>query len=673
MNEQVVLHLQTRESVYGPSRTTVKTAKPLIAPFTHSKAATCVATMKHILATGSEDGYVQLYNLQTRKEIGAIAVRPSPIATPSAINCIAVSEDARVVITGTHDGLARAWSCENGACVRTYKIKDNPHTQIHAGAAVTSLRINKNVLICGYGDGSLCWYDLREGKCLRTMFTGEPAKMYNLKNKTLFQLPGGHYQPISGAFVTSSGEAFGQCAYSGGWDGLLCVWELDTPLLDKDTVPLRVLRGHTDRITCVSCDTDMKTLITASYDGTAKTWRASGARTEQLRVLEHFEPISACSAGDRLIVTGSLQGSVLLWRQMDGHRLRCDPLLKHIGAVRAAVCPQFGPVAFTAGNDGTIRVWDAALVQDSHDATDLVECAGVLRHGASISSLALNEQFGVLISVADDGSVKIWDVKEFCSAEATGEELLFTRSKSIPIVQRHLPTLGLGVPFHLLEPKKSSRRKHVKIAAEDDTPRLSGTARLDFMLRSMRSPQPPVSLAFGDMPSDFIDAMPTVQSVTAKDAKREQKRIAAEAVIERSRSASPRAALNARPASRSSLAPQSVLSGSTVQTMRSTNPTRGSITPTPARRTSIAGYLAPVSLPLQPPSPRSSDSEGSVASGARGIGPETDRRDPRSLSTRPRTNAEVRTPRSIPQTARLKPRPSCNYPGCPCEGRYVNF
>ncbi|KAI1787994.1 WD40-repeat-containing domain protein [Ganoderma leucocontextum] len=91
------------------------------------------------------------------------------------------------------------------------------------------------------------------------------------------------------------------------------IWDLTTGVL------LAVLAGHTESVNVVSFSPDGRSLLSPSWDGSARIWDAeSGEQTASLKEDDKYTFCNACFSPDgKYIATGSSKPSVRLWRTAD--------------------------------------------------------------------------------------------------------------------------------------------------------------------------------------------------------------------------------------------------------------------------------------------------------------------------------------------------------------------
>jgi WD40 repeat protein len=168
-------------------------------------------------------------------------------------------------------------------------------------------------------------------------------------------------------------------------------------LRDRQWNELTVLRGHEDRVTSAVFSPDGQTILTASFDGTARLWDGQGSELAALRGHRHRSAVwSAIFSPDgETILTASSDWTTWLWDRQ-GNELAV--LRGHVGSVIAVFSPN-GQTILTAGTDGTARLWD-------RQGNELAVLRG---HGDSVRSAIFSPDGETILTASDDGAARLWD------------------------------------------------------------------------------------------------------------------------------------------------------------------------------------------------------------------------------------------------------------------------
>ncbi|KAJ1944859.1 WD repeat protein Lub1, partial [Linderina macrospora] len=172
---------------------------------------------------------------------------------------------------------------------------------------------------------------------------------------------------------------------TGGADKIIRLWDPTNP-----SKPVSKLAGHTDNICALAVSKDGKTLVSGSWDKTAKVWE-DGVLKHTLQGHAHAV-WSVLVLNDGSVLTGSADKTIRRW---------VDGVSKHVYAghtdcVRAlAALPGIGFVS--SGNDSAIRTWsiDGACLGELYEHSSFVYSVDVLPDGA-------------IISGGEDRCVKVW-------------------------------------------------------------------------------------------------------------------------------------------------------------------------------------------------------------------------------------------------------------------------
>uniref|UniRef100_A0A2M4AL06 Putative phospholipase a2-activating protein n=1 Tax=Anopheles triannulatus TaxID=58253 RepID=A0A2M4AL06_9DIPT len=174
--------------------------------------------------------------------------------------------------------------------------------------------------------------------------------------------------------------------------------------------PIGVLKGHTSTVCALAMGHTATSLISGSWDKTAKLWTNVPGSMTNVTLVGHEAAVwaVACLSNDRYL-TGSADKSIFVWNS-SGTKLAV--LKGHKDCVRG-LCPL--PVASGGGflscsNDATIRHWN-----------DTYECVKEFHgHTNYIYSLARSDAWGdsVFVSAGEDSTIRMWDLREGALGEA---------------------------------------------------------------------------------------------------------------------------------------------------------------------------------------------------------------------------------------------------------------
>jgi WD40 repeat protein len=141
---------------------------------------------------------------------------------------------------------------------------------------------------------------------------------------------------------------------------------------------LRRFTGHSGWVSSVCANSNGRSVLSGSADGTLKLWSAMSGRC--LRTLAgHAEWVTSVglSADGSIALSGSADRTLRLWQTSDGQCLRV--LEGHRNWVLATHLSDDGQLAVSGGGDSTVKVWETATgvclrTLDGHDGPVLAVC-----------------------------------------------------------------------------------------------------------------------------------------------------------------------------------------------------------------------------------------------------------------------------------------------------------
>ncbi|HEY0171570.1 MAG TPA: caspase family protein [Pyrinomonadaceae bacterium] len=372
----------------------------------------------HLLASGSEDQTVKLWDMATGLELRAFKGHTGAVST------VALSPDGRLLASGSKDKSAKLWDVGAGVELRAYTA----HTD-----AVQSVAFSPDgrTLATGGFDKAIRLWDVATGRELRTLRAPEAV-----------------------FFVAFSAD--GKLLATGEGGGVVELWEAATGKR------VRTLAAHGESVTALVISPDGKLLATGSADERVKLWDIATGKELRAFSLRSQEPMAgivlslAFTPDGQSVSGGTLLGGVKTWRVADGREGRAWQA--HPFAAATLIYSPDGRTLTTGGGDQTIRQWDVAtgaqikvltgrsdpvaylavsgdgraMASSRHDASVKlwrVGAGGVtlrtITHPGVVISLALDER-GQLLATGSGGTVKLWDA-------ATGEEARTLAAHDSPV------------------------------------------------------------------------------------------------------------------------------------------------------------------------------------------------------------------------------------------------
>ncbi|WP_243707163.1 WD40 repeat domain-containing serine/threonine protein kinase [Mycobacterium marinum] len=345
----------------------------------------------HTLASGSDDGTIRLWNLTDPAHPGPL---DPPLEDHSAgVAEVAFSPDGHTLASGSHDGTIRLWNLTDPAHPRRLGQPLQSHT-----GSVASIAFNPDghTLASGSHDGTIQLWNLTD-----------PAH------------PGPLGPPLEGHSASVAGVAFspdGHTLASGSDDGTIRLWNLTDPAHPGPLGP--PLQGHSAGVASVAFGPDGNTLASGSVDDTVRLWDVTDpAQPGPLGqpLTGHHGTVWSIAFGPdgHTLTTGSHDGTIRLWNLNT-----VLPVRGHTGPVRSAVFSPDVQTLASGSDDTTIALWD--LTNPGHPR----QLGQPLRgHTRTVQSLAFSPDGHTLASGSDDATIALWDLTDPADPRQLGQPL----------------------------------------------------------------------------------------------------------------------------------------------------------------------------------------------------------------------------------------------------------
>ena len=411
------------------------------------------------LLTGSEDGFVQMWDLVARQAQG------EPLRQHlGAVSAAAFSPDGRLVATGSWDGSVKVWDVASAKPMRQFG---------HPGqVSAVAFAADGRTLLTGGEGGLLRVWDLAEplepqvleghSKLIRGLaFASDASRLLSASSDGSARLwdvsgrgPGvvldqARQEPLptwmqTQAWVPTANAHWKMgCAFLPKGDQVLIadvagrvrlhdartgrelqdfeeaggpIWSL---AISPDGGSLaaagyrsnlvyvwdvasgkkrRDLSGHTNRLWSVAFSPDGRLLASAAADRTVRLWdTASGQLKSQIDVPAEFPWLIAFSPDSRWLAVATDDCRIRLWDVATSRQQ--EPLARHASTIRAFAFFPDGKSLASGGDDGTVKIWGLATRQ---------ERATLRAGGASIWSLAVSPDGHAVAGGDATGRVTVW-------------------------------------------------------------------------------------------------------------------------------------------------------------------------------------------------------------------------------------------------------------------------
>jgi WD40 repeat protein/transcriptional regulator with XRE-family HTH domain len=303
------------------------------------------------LATGDNDGTVQLWDVAARQQIGL------PLSSTGAVNAVAFSPDGKTLATGSADGTVRSWDLAISL----------PAGPLQAFGGTVTSRSAGSLLFNGHT--SVIWVAFSsDGKILATGDSDGTVQRWVVATR----------HPIGAPFTVEAGQVDsmalspdGKTVATGSADGKVRLWDIATRRQLQLGYPGI---GQGSPVYSVAFSPNGKTLASGSASDTVQLWDMATRQPTGLPLINGHAGIDSVtfSPDSKTLATGDADGTVQLWgvttRQQIG-----GPYAGHGGSVTSVTFSPDGKTLASGSDDQTVRLWNVATPgQNLAGATNLV-------------------------------------------------------------------------------------------------------------------------------------------------------------------------------------------------------------------------------------------------------------------------------------------------------------
>lgn len=299
---------------------------------------TSVSSHEHLIASGSNDGTVQLWDAQTGEIVG------QPLRNHQGqVNAVAFSPNGKLLASGSADETVHVWHVSS--------LQTLPFAPLICASDVKAVTFSSDSLILAAGDSTghiHIWNSetgerLRQalhvgGRVLSIAFScdgmlavphGFDVEVWNIITGKRIHVLDGHIKGILSVAYSLDGRMIG----SGSADGTVRLWDTRAGTL------LTTLHGHHGAVQSVAFTPDGKSIVSGSADRTIRVWDVAAALS--IAAADGDDPVAALACAT--MRDGWLKGpsgELLLWVPAEYRQyLQVPPCTMCIDQSRVVITP----------------------------------------------------------------------------------------------------------------------------------------------------------------------------------------------------------------------------------------------------------------------------------------------------------------------------------------------
>ncbi len=325
-----------------------------------------------ILATGSHDGMVKLWDLE----------QDSLIWTnfhTGNVNRVTFAPDGRTLASGGDDAVIKIWDAQSGTLLQTLSIPGGPvyalawspdGSLIASGSFDTQIRLwrlqeaqpgGSVRMLSGHTNWVWRLAFAPDGRTLASSSWDRTIKLWDLDSLLERETLVGHTNLVSGVVWSPDGRLLASC----GVDRSIRLWDVEQASCRK------VLHGHSGVVNDIAFTPDSRSLLSGSDDNTLRVWDVEHGQC--VRIMQSYtisiNDISWNPEGTHLVCAGmDTLAMVTIWDVAGSTPPRV--LRGHSWSVDGVAWSHDGRFLASSGWDNAIRVWEAstgACVQTMRD------------------------------------------------------------------------------------------------------------------------------------------------------------------------------------------------------------------------------------------------------------------------------------------------------------------
>ncbi len=250
----------------------------------HQKSIESIAFHPHksgLLLSGDRSGQIKLWQVDPAEELISID------SQQGKVNCLAISPDGKLIVSGGSDKTIKIWC---------FGLSDERSIDYLVTLKAHQLGVN-----------GIAFNPIEGEVKFASVSSDRRLMLWGMESKTPLSIFSNHTQAVQTLAISPNGNFLA----TAGDDGLILIWDVDHRKLT------RTISAHRWTISSLSFLADGATLVSASWDKSIKFWNVnSGEEIDCLSV--HEAEVLAMEIFDerQRIVTASRDRTAKIWRRV---------------------------------------------------------------------------------------------------------------------------------------------------------------------------------------------------------------------------------------------------------------------------------------------------------------------------------------------------------------------
>ncbi|TVP60884.1 MAG: WD40 repeat domain-containing protein [Nodularia sp. (in: Bacteria)] len=281
-------------------------------------ASVAISSDGQVLVSGGADKTIQIWNLQTGKQIRTFT------GNKGEISSVAISPDSKFLAVGSSEhprSNVKVWDLKTGKLLHTLLGHQKPVNvvAISPDGQMIASGSNKIKIWNLYTGERICtlWHSFTvhavaisgDGTILASGSADSKIRLWNPRTGDPLRTLVGHSDEVKSIAMSPDGELL----FSGSADTTIKIWHLISGKL------LHTFSSHSDEVTSLAISPDGKTLFSGSADNTIKIWQLSTGEVLQT-LTGHSETVNTISLSPdgKLLASGSADKTIKIWQLSTG-------------------------------------------------------------------------------------------------------------------------------------------------------------------------------------------------------------------------------------------------------------------------------------------------------------------------------------------------------------------